>query len=105
LGEKRIEAVSILQWLKVCKCVKRVFEVTVDDCRYCPSTEEDIEMALRDLGVQHLDWRRTDLSITSIASVAKDLKTLHLYSSGSLAAIEHWLGLKGIDMLNVSPTT
>jgi hypothetical protein len=55
LGEKRIEAVSILQWLKVCKCVKRVFEVTVDDCRYCPSTEEDIEMALRDLGVQHLD--------------------------------------------------
>jgi hypothetical protein len=85
--------------------VKRVFQVTVDDCRYCPSTEEDIEMALRDLGVQHLDWKRTDLSITSIARVAKDLKTLHLYSSGNLAAIDHWLGPNGINTLNVSLTT
>jgi hypothetical protein len=101
VGEKRTEAISILQWLKVYKGVKRVFEVTVDDCRYCPSTEEDIEMALQDLGVQHLDWRRTDLSITSIASVAKDLKTLHLYSSGSLAAIDHWLGPQGINTLKL----
>ena len=46
LGEKRTEAVSILQWLKVYKRVKRVFEVTVKDCRYCFSIEEDIEMAL-----------------------------------------------------------
>ncbi|UNI23917.1 hypothetical protein JDV02_009708 [Purpureocillium takamizusanense] len=101
LGEKRTEAVSILQWLKIYKRVKRVFEITVDDCRYCPSTEEDIEMALQDLGVEHLDWRRTDLSIASIARVAKDLKTLHLYSSGSLAAIDHWLGPQGINSLKL----
>ncbi|KFA46532.1 hypothetical protein S40293_09874 [Stachybotrys chartarum IBT 40293] len=102
LGEKRTEAVSILQWLKLYKRVKRVFEITVDDCRFCPSTEEDIEMALRGLGVQYLDWRRTDLSIDSIVSVAKDVTTLHLYSSGSLAAIDHWIGPRGVSMLDVS---
>jgi hypothetical protein len=85
--------------------VKRVFEVTVNDCRYCPSTEEVIEMALRGLGVQYLDWRRTDLSITSIASVAKDLKTLRIYSSRNLAVIDHWLGPEGINTLNVSLPT
>lgn len=105
LGERRTDTISIFQWLKAYKRVKRVFEVTVDDCRHCPTTEEDIEMALQDLDVQHLDWRRTDLSITSIANVAKELKTLHLYSSGSLAAIDHWLGPKGISILNVSLTT
>ncbi|KAL6402599.1 Peptidase S8/S53, subtilisin/kexin/sedolisin [Ilyonectria robusta] len=101
LGERRTDTISIFQWLKAYKRVKRVFEVTVDDCRHCPTTEEDIEMAFQDLDVQHLDWRRTDLSITSIANVAKELKTLHLYSSGSLAAIDHWLGPKGISILNL----
>ncbi|KAJ6444913.1 hypothetical protein O9K51_03315 [Purpureocillium lavendulum] len=100
-GTRRTEAASILQWLKVCKRVKRIFEITVDDCRHCPTTEEDIELALQDLGVEHLDWRRTDLSIRSISGVASDLKTLHLYSSGNLAAIDHWIGPTGVDVLNL----
>ncbi|XDG09918.1 hypothetical protein ABKA04_009533 [Annulohypoxylon sp. FPYF3050] len=99
-GKKRDEAISILKWLKLCKGVRRVFEVSVNDCRHCPSTEEDIETALQGLKVQHLDWKRTDLSITSIAKVAKDLKTLYLYSSGNLGAIDHWLGSNGINTLN-----
>jgi hypothetical protein len=100
-SERRTEAVSIFQWLKTCKQVKRVFEVTVNDSRHCPTTEEDIERALRDLNVQHLDWRRTDLSITSISRAVKGLKTLHLYSSGSYAAIDHWLGPNGIKTLDL----
>ncbi|KAH7303429.1 hypothetical protein B0I35DRAFT_415203 [Stachybotrys elegans] len=70
------------------ECVRkqlRVFEITVDDCRFCPSTEEDIEMALRDLGVQYLDWRP---SIASVLRVAIDIKTMHLYTCPRRSPIE-----------------
>ncbi|KAI1817758.1 hypothetical protein GGS20DRAFT_531640 [Poronia punctata] len=101
IPKRRAEAMYIFRWLKDCMNVKRVIEVTVDDCRHCPTTEEDMETALEGLGVRYLDWRRPDLSITSIKKVASEVGTLHLYSSGSLAVVNHWLGPDGINTLKL----
>lgn len=97
------DVVCILDWLCICKGVRNVFEVRVQDSRYTPHSEEDIEHALGGLEIQELDWRRLDLSIYTILSCAPDIEKLHLYSSGSLATIDHWTGPNGVTMLaNVS---
>ncbi|KAM3509125.1 hypothetical protein MY11210_006464 [Beauveria gryllotalpidicola] len=83
------EAPQIFEWLRSCKKVERVFQVRVDDSRFYPNSEEDIENALRSLDVRDFDWKRTDLSITSIRRVAENVETLFLYSSGSLATLDH----------------
>jgi hypothetical protein len=46
-----------------------------------------------------LDWRRVDLSICTILACAPNVEELHLYSSGNLAAIDHWLGNHGTSTL------
>ncbi|OIW30896.1 subtilisin-like protein [Coniochaeta ligniaria NRRL 30616] len=99
VAERRTEALFIFNWLRDCRDVERVFQVRVDDCRHCPTSEEDIEAALSGLDVKHLDWRRTDLSVSSIVAAAKNVETLHLYSSGNLAALDHWFGPEGVSLL------
>jgi len=95
----RTEATSILTWLKLCKGVGHIYEVRVEDSLQNPHSEENIENALMDLNVRSLDWRRVDLSICTILACAPNVEKLHLYSSGNLAAIDHWLGNHGTSTL------
>jgi hypothetical protein len=104
LLNRRMEAASILTWLRDCKGVSQIVEVGVEDALHNPNSEEDIENALSGLDIRDLNWRRLDLSIESIVKAAKLIERLQLYSSGNFAAIDHWLGPKGICLLNkVSP--
>lgn len=99
----RIDVLSIFDWLCICKGVRTILEVRVQDSRYTPHSEEDIEDSLIQLEIQELDWRRTDLSIHTILACAPDVERLHLYSSGNLATIDHWTGPNGVVRLkNVS---
>ncbi|KAK6949938.1 hypothetical protein Daesc_008261 [Daldinia eschscholtzii] len=97
--KRRTEAVSILQWLRKCKNVKCVFKLRVQDSRHHPHSEEDIEKALEKLDVRELDWRRVDLSVTSVFEAIPGVEKLWLYSSGSMVALDHWLGENGLRKL------
>lgn len=89
----------VLDWLYECKGVRRIFEVRVDDLQNDPHSEEDIEKSLRRFRVTNLDWRRTDLSVYAIHRAAPQVKQLHLYSSGNLGTLDHWLGQNGLRRL------
>jgi len=54
---------------------------------------------LQGFDVQKLDWQRPDLSIDTIRFAAPNVRTLHLYSSGNWAPIDHWTGPLGISTL------
>ncbi|KAF4626456.1 hypothetical protein G7Y89_g11703 [Cudoniella acicularis] len=90
------DILCIFDWLCICKGVRNILEVRVQDSRYTPYSEEDIEDSLSQLEIQELDWRRTDLSIYTILACAPDVERLHLYSSGNLATIDHWTGPNGV---------
>lgn len=89
----------VLDWLYEYKGVRRIFEVRVDDLQNEPHSEEDIEKSLRRFRVTNLDWRRTDLSVYAIHRAAPQVKQLHLYSSGNLGTLDHWLGQNGLSRL------
>lgn len=90
---------EILEWLATCKSVRKVLDVRIEDCRHYFHTEEDIELCLKPFDVKNLDWYRVDLSIDTITQAAPNVSSLHLYSSGGLAAIDHWVGPNGVRML------
>lgn len=94
--KSRIDVLSIFDWLCICKGVRNILEVRVQDSLYMPHSEEDIEDSLIQLEIQELDWRRTDLSIHTISACAPHVERLHLYSSGNLATIDHWTGPNGV---------
>ncbi|KAF2707831.1 hypothetical protein K504DRAFT_511742 [Pleomassaria siparia CBS 279.74] len=93
---RREEAKDILDWLRKCKKVTRIFELRAKDSLHLAHSEETIEAALQGLDVQNLDWQRPDLSINTIRYAAPNVRILHLYSSGNWASIDHWLGPNGI---------
>jgi len=60
-----VDALKVLDWLRrrgMGKgCNRRILEVTVEDDEDSPHSDEAIELALKDLEVEKLDWRRLDL--------------------------------------------
>jgi len=95
----RDEALLILNWLGEKKGVKNIIEIRIADSHYRPHNEEIIALAVRRFDVQILNWKRTDLSIDAILEGAPNVKELHLYSSGSWAALGHWVGADGVGRL------
>lgn len=89
----------VFDWLSECKFVERILEVRVDDDHSNAHSEEDIAAALKRFNILHLDWRRADISIHTILDAAPRVEELHLYSSGSLATIDHWTGPQGLRRL------
>jgi hypothetical protein len=98
----REEVKWVLQWLRIVKGVTRILTLRVLDSRHEPHSEETIEDAVEGLKVEELDWKRMDLSIHTVLKAAKDVRVLHLYSSGSWTPLSHWMGPDGLKMLSVS---
>ena len=117
LGKQHNEVFKVLKWLKDTKKVKTIMKLIIPDRLINP--HDDVEMAkwLATFGVEHLEWKAVDLCFTKLRDAmnpetpAKEqektdrggIKSLHLYSSGNLAVIEHWFSKDGIERLdNVS---
>ena len=113
LIDEHEEVFDILDWLRTKKEVQRIIELKVLDRMVNPHNEERIAAFVKDFGVERLNWRCLDLSLSVFGpNVANDktspndeikvndkIKELHLYSSGRRAAIDHWLGSDGIPTL------
>jgi hypothetical protein len=120
------EVFDTLAWLVKRKGVKRVLSIEVLDRMHRPHDERGIAMWARLLGAERLDWRYLDMAISYLTDgdmatpsyllsndvphlqhqlkIPKErLKELCLYSSGKMAAVDHWLGPNGVRTLpNVS---
>ncbi|TAQ91027.1 hypothetical protein B7494_g628 [Chlorociboria aeruginascens] len=93
------EVFRALTWLKE-RGVRKIKKLKVLDRMYSPHDEQTIAMWVRELKVSELDWRHLDMSLSYFsAKTKKQLTDLHLYSSGKTAAVDHWLGPKGIRTL------
>jgi hypothetical protein len=94
------EVFKVLRWLRKEKGVLNVIKLKVPDRLVNP--HEDLQMATEvdNFGVESLDWKVLDLSISIFSEKVKEkIKELHLYSSGKRAVISHWFSPEGIRSL------
>ena len=92
----RKEAQIVLDWLQSRK-VERILKIEVPDCLDDPHTDETIVSSLSPFKlVDHLIWRKRDLSIQTLLKAVPLVKNLHLYSSGNEAILSHWGGPFGL---------
>lgn len=96
--EELQEVPLILRWLRQ-KEVKSILRLVVPDCRLNPLAEDGLCTCLEDFGVVKLNWRRLDLGIEPILSLASTLTVLYLYSSGNWAVFSHWVSEGGLQKL------
>jgi hypothetical protein len=93
------EVQRMLDWLREKKKVRKIIRLNVRDSLHHPHSEEVIETAIAPFDIESLDWKRLDLSIDSIFLAAPNVRELRLYSSGSQAALRHWIGSEGVRKL------
>jgi hypothetical protein len=99
-GDTHNEVFDVLTWLRL-RGVQKIVKLKVLDRMYNPHDEQEIANQVDMFEVEILDWRYLDLSISVFTTPTRDrLKELHLYSSGKLAPIDHWLGENGVKSLN-----
>lgn len=92
------EVFDILDWLQNVKGVKSVLELKVPDRLLNPHNELMIAEYVHNLGVEVLDWRFLDMSLSVFSpEVKRRIRTLCLYASGKWAAIAHWLSKDGLE--------
>ncbi|KAK0654007.1 peptidase S8/S53, subtilisin/kexin/sedolisin [Cercophora samala] len=95
------EVFDVLKWLRTFKKVKSIIELKVPDRLVNPHNEERIAEVVKDFGVEVLDWRFLDLSLSVFhaAKVTPQIRGLHLYASGKRAVISHWFSNAGLESL------
>jgi hypothetical protein len=99
------EVFKILDWLgaetnKGGKGVNEIIELTVPDRLVNPHKETRIGKYAEKFKVEVLDWRFLDMSISVFGKATKErIRELHLYASGKLAVIRHWLSEEGLATL------
>ncbi|KAI9779172.1 MAG: hypothetical protein M1839_007707 [Geoglossum umbratile] len=102
-GKGRKDFQVIFDWLGEGKGVKKIIKViaedNVDDDSSIAHSDEVIEKALCRFGVEVWDWRKTDISIDTIATAAEDVRVVHLYSSGNNAVLRGWSDSDGLAVL------
>ncbi|KAE8356849.1 hypothetical protein BDV28DRAFT_144762 [Aspergillus coremiiformis] len=91
------EVFDVLYWLHQSNNVRKIIELKVPDRLVNPHNELKIATYVELLGVEVLDWRFLDLSLSVFKDKVKNqIRTLHLYASGKRAAIGHWLSAEGL---------
>lgn len=101
IREEHTEVFDVLDWLRIAKGVSSIIELQVFDRLVNPHNEERIAEYVESFGVEILDWRFLDMSLSVFDAKAKPrIRGLHLYSSGKRAAISHWLSDDGLKSLN-----
>ena len=91
------EVFDVLNWLEDVKKVKSIIGLKVPNRLVNPHNEERIAMVVKKFKVKNLDWRFLDLSLSVFADVRTKIRSLHLYSSGKRAVINHWMSEKGLE--------
>ncbi|KAF5565820.1 intracellular serine protease [Fusarium phyllophilum] len=96
------------------KGVKRILKVEVAESDETPPhSDESIELSLREIAVEHLDWRKTDLDPKVICQIGKNsrhrvdesgtdknqLREVSLRWSGSNAVLRAWSEPEGLPQL------
>lgn len=102
-GEGRSDFVHVFESLRQ-KNVGTIIKVKVDDSLAVSHSDEAIENALRGLGVEVWDWKRTDLCSEVIYNVAPKVREVSLFWSGNNAVLRGWSdegGLKRLKELQV----
>ncbi|KAF8250394.1 hypothetical protein K440DRAFT_674042 [Wilcoxina mikolae CBS 423.85] len=102
-GKHDKNLVGIFKWLQTEHGVKKILKVTVKDDKCIPHSDDLIISALKDFGVEALDWEKLDMCSQTLYEAAKNLKKVVLYSSGSRAVLRSWSAKDGlISLLNGS---
>ena len=83
------EAEHVLQWLKT-KGVKKIVKIKVPDRLVSAHEDRTVCCYVKAFCVRHLDWRKLDLCLDGLDE-GHTIETLHLYSSGNRAVVDHWL--------------
>ncbi|RAH42554.1 S8 family peptidase [Aspergillus brunneoviolaceus CBS 621.78] len=97
-GEGRRDMVFLFDFLRK-KGVSRILRVIVDDTTSPAHSDEAIEQALGGFRVEVWDWRKIDISIDTIISVALDVREVYLYWSGNNAVLRGWSDHGGLAQL------
>lgn len=95
----RDDFVKIFNWLRRKNGVQKILEVTVKDDENEPHCDEAIEMALKDFEVERLDWQKIDLGCDVLWNAARDVREVHLYSSGNNDILRGWSSKNGLARL------
>lgn len=97
-GDGRRDYVHLFEWLRE-KNVKTVLKVIVDDSAERAHSDDAIEEALENMGVEIWDWRKQDLCSEVIFRVAPNVRVVHLYWSGNNAVLRGWSEEGGLKRL------
>jgi len=89
---------GIFKWLRE-QGVQRIFKITVEDMGSNPHSDEGIQDALSDFGVEIWDWRKLDICSETILKAAPMVQKLNLYSSGNNAVFRSWACKHGLARL------
>jgi hypothetical protein len=81
------------------KGVHTIIKVTVNDLEPPTHTDEAIETALKNKGVEIWDWRKVDLCSEVIRKVAGDVREVHLYWGGKNVVLRGWSEEEGLPQL------
>jgi hypothetical protein len=98
-GMGRTDLIFLFKWLKGERNVKTILKVIVDDLQEPAHSDEAIEIALKGMSVEDWDWRKTDLCLEVIYTVAPAVRIVHLYWSGNNATLRGWSEPEGLAKL------
>ena len=95
----RLDYVKVFNWLRKKGGVRKVLEANIEDDEAEPHCDEAIEMALRGLDVEILNWKKLDLCSDVLWNAARDVKELFLYSSANNDVLRSWSSKDGLGRL------
>ncbi|KAI0467994.1 peptidase S8/S53 domain-containing protein [Xylaria cf. heliscus] len=90
MGHGRKDIITIFEWLRKAKKVKRIVKVIVNDFEKPSHSDRAIVESLKGLHVEELQWLKTDLDPETILNVSEDIRQLRLRWSGSNTALRAW---------------
>jgi len=96
----RLDVLKILNWLRLKGGVQEILEVNVIDDDKEPHSDEAIEMALKGLDVEILNWRKLDLCSDVMCNAAPNVRVVYLYSSGNKEVLRGWSSASGLARLS-----
>lgn len=76
-----------------------MLEANVEDDEIEPHSDEAIEMALKDLDIETLNWKKLDLCTDVLVNAVNNVKVLHLYSSANNDVLRSWSATDGLAKL------
>ena len=79
--------------------VKQVLRVIIEDTGSPAHSDEAIENALKNMGVENFDWRQHDLCSDTIFQAAPSAREVTLYWHGSNAILRSWSEPEGLPKL------